>query len=42
MCPARAILRTAGYELVAGDDLPRQVTEIRVVTSETEPAMVPA
>jgi hypothetical protein len=42
MCPARAILRTAGYELMAGDDLPRQVTETRVVTSETEPAMVPA
>ena len=42
MCPACAILRVAGFELMPGDELPRQVTVTRTVTGDVETATVPA
>ena len=42
MCPARATLRAAGFELIPGDELPRQVTETRALTTELAPATVSA
>ena len=42
MCPACAILRVAGFELMPGDELPRQVTVTRTVTGDVEKATVPA
>jgi hypothetical protein len=38
MCPARGIMRAAGYELAPGDDLPRRVTEIRELAGDSDPA----
>jgi hypothetical protein len=38
MCPARGMLRVAGYEVEAGDELPRRVTEIREVVAQTDRA----
>ena len=34
MCPARAILRVVGYDMVAGCDLPQRVTQVREIASE--------
>jgi hypothetical protein len=34
MCPARGIIRAAGYELMPGSDLPRRVTDIRDLAAE--------
>ena len=46
MCPARGILRVAGYELEAGSDLPRRVTNIRElahhIAHDADPAVEPA
>ncbi len=39
-CPARGILRLAGYELEPGDELPRRVTELRELVEPTAPATV--
>lgn len=33
MCPARGILRVAGYEVVVPGALPEQVTQVREVTA---------
>ena len=40
MCPARGILRVAGYELEPGSELPCRVTEIRELAGDTEAASV--
>jgi len=40
MCPARGILRVAGYEVEAGDELPRRVTEICEVVAQAGRATV--
>ena len=34
MCPARAILRVVGYDMVAGCDLPQRVTRVREIAAE--------
>ena len=40
MCPARGILRVGGYEVEAGSELPRRVTEIREVVAQADRATV--
>jgi hypothetical protein len=42
MCPARGILRVAGYELEAGSELPRQITGIRELAHDGEHDAEPA
>jgi hypothetical protein len=34
MCPARAILRVVGYDVVAGCNLPQRVTQVREIAGE--------